>query len=388
MARKHMKRLTALICALVLALSITPISAIALQRDGTVSFKLDTVYSEPDSDVSVTLTLTGEYAANALTVFVDYDHELLEMIGDPVPGEVWDDISAANGLVQTNPVTQGRFGLMAITPNGEFSAQGVLFTLNFHVAADAEIGASIPLVLDVKQFTSYPVGGELTSIPFTQTNGAVVLSTDPQPEPIRFMLDSVYARPDTEVSITLSIEGAAAATALTAFVNYNSELLSLVGEPEVGAVWSDMIDHGGLVQTNTGKPGRFGFIGIVPQGDFCASGSVFTLHFHVSPNAEPGEIITLELEIKQFTYNNLDGSVISIPFNATNGSVTILDAPLPGDVDCNGIVQEADISLLVSYLMNYSPVISPQGMLNADANLDGKVDVLDPAAIWSIIIGG
>ena len=66
-----------------------------------------------------------------------------------------------------------------------------------------------------------------------------------------------------------------------------------------------------------------------------------------------------------------------------NGEVP--PAGLPGDVDCNGEVTMADVTILAMYLNGENPEISEQGMINADANQDGTVDIRDIAAIYAII---
>ena len=67
----------------------------------------------------------------------------------------------------------------------------------------------------------------------------------------------------------------------------------------------------------------------------------------------------------------------------------VFSSHILGDVDCNGLVEAADMSLLSSYLVNNPASITEQGMLNANANEDseGKVDVLDLPAIWEIMAG-
>ncbi|MBR4657891.1 MAG: endonuclease [Clostridia bacterium] len=60
-------------------------------------------------------------------------------------------------------------------------------------------------------------------------------------------------------------------------------------------------------------------------------------------------------------------------------------ANLVGDVDCDGDVDFDDVSLLSAYLLNSNTVpITAQGLINADCNGDGKVDVLDMPAICGI----
>ena len=60
---------------------------------------------------------------------------------------------------------------------------------------------------------------------------------------------------------------------------------------------------------------------------------------------------------------------------------------LVGDTDCSGTVEFTDANLLAAYLMNCGPNISAQGFINADANLDGTLDILDLAAICNIALG-
>ena len=60
---------------------------------------------------------------------------------------------------------------------------------------------------------------------------------------------------------------------------------------------------------------------------------------------------------------------------------------LPGDVDCNGVVDFADISLLSLYLSGESE-ITAQGEINADFDEDGVIGFSDVTQIYLFIIGG
>ena len=57
---------------------------------------------------------------------------------------------------------------------------------------------------------------------------------------------------------------------------------------------------------------------------------------------------------------------------------------LPGDIDCSGVVDMADISMLFSFI-NGSLPRTFTGLANADANGDGEVNVMDVTAILGII---
>ncbi len=63
-------------------------------------------------------------------------------------------------------------------------------------------------------------------------------------------------------------------------------------------------------------------------------------------------------------------------------------AGLGGDVDCDGLVTMADVTLLAMYLNGEDPEITAQGLLNADANGDGGADIRDIAAIYAVIAEG
>ena len=58
---------------------------------------------------------------------------------------------------------------------------------------------------------------------------------------------------------------------------------------------------------------------------------------------------------------------------------------LPGDIDDNGEVNMSDISLLFLYLNGAEPTLNEQGMLNADANGDGVISILDVSYIFSLV---
>ena len=58
---------------------------------------------------------------------------------------------------------------------------------------------------------------------------------------------------------------------------------------------------------------------------------------------------------------------------------------LLGDVDLNGLVEFADVTLLSAYLLN-ELTLSEQSLINANANEDESVNVLDLSAIYEIIL--
>ena len=79
--------LTAL--SMVLSAAAMPVSALTEPDNrSAVTFALDSVEAEPDTDINVSLTLNGEYAATALTLFIEYDPAKLTVQGNLNKGSV------------------------------------------------------------------------------------------------------------------------------------------------------------------------------------------------------------------------------------------------------------------------------------------------------------
>jgi hypothetical protein len=83
-----------------------------------------------------------------------------------------------------------------------------------------------------------------------------------------------------------------------------------------------------------------------------------------------------------------------VAFNYITGNLTVTaqyeeDVPpvtvLPGDVDCNGVVNMADLALAASYVQN-SGTVTEQGILNGDMNGDGAITAADLAALYQLIL--
>ena len=88
-----------------------------------------------------------------------------------------------------------------------------------------------------------------------------------------------------------------------------------------------------------------------------------------------------------------DVTVVQGTMGAANVTVTVTyteDEPitgnLPGDVDCNGHVDFADISMLYLYILGQSD-ITDQGRINADFDQDGNIAFSDVSAIYMYILG-
>ena len=183
---------------------------------------------------------------------------------------------------------------------------------------------------------------------------AIVLSTitipayaetgSPTTDDVVFSVENVTAAPGTDVSVAFNIEGEYESHALTAFVRYDTNMLSVVGNGIVqGNIWQNMIAGGGtIVADAVTRPGQVPFMAIMPTNPFSGSGTIFTMNFHVNESVELGTVIPLELEIREFYYMPVQQtSPTLIPFTSDNGSITAQVYHSVTFVDYDGTVLSA-----------------------------------------------
>ena len=183
---------------------------------------------------------------------------------------------------------------------------------------------------------------------------AVILSTitipayaetgSPTDNDVVFSVENVTAAPGTDVSVAFNIEGEYESHALTAFVRYDTNMLSVVGNGIAqGNIWQNMIAGGGtIVADAVTRPGQVPFMAIMPTNPFSGSGTIFTMNFHVNESVELGTVIPLELEIREFYYMPVQQtSPTLIPFTSDNGSITAQVYHSVTFVDYDGTVLSA-----------------------------------------------
>ena len=183
---------------------------------------------------------------------------------------------------------------------------------------------------------------------------AIVLSTitipayaetgSPTDNDVVFSVENVTAAHGTDVSVAFNIEGEYESHALTAFVRYDTNMLSVVGNGIAqGNIWQNMIAGGGtIVADAVTRPGQVPFMAIMPTNPFSGSGTIFTMNFHVNESVELGTVIPLELEIREFYYMPVQQtSPTLIPFTSDNGSITAQVYHSVTFVDCDGTVLSA-----------------------------------------------
>ena len=92
-------------------------------------------------------------------------------------------------------------------------------------------------------------------------------------------------------------------------------------------------------------------------------------------------------EVEGYTFTGWSGSYTNITadtviyaiYEEDAGTVTLL-----GDVNCDGRVDYADVSVLYCYLLNIT-TISEQGVANADVDADGSVNFADVTILYRML---
>ena len=143
--------------------------------ENAVRFEIETVRAQPGGSVSVDFNIDGEYEGHTITAYIHYDPTKLTLAqGGLERGEIWTQMLLNGGTVISDTTTvSGRIGLIAIMPGEAFSGSGTIFTMNFNVAEDVELDTTIPITIEIVQFTNYPSGGVETPIPYYTVSGAV-----------------------------------------------------------------------------------------------------------------------------------------------------------------------------------------------------------------------
>ena len=151
---------------------------------GDVIFSVGGVhYVAAGSQVSVDLTINGEYEANGMNIWVQYDAEKLTL-NSVDEGEIMKAIKDLGGMnildFQSIP---GSVRLGSMLPRDPVSGSGKIFTMNFTVAEGLEDGTEMPIEILVKEFFNMPVGEqENTPIAFFAENGSIVVGEAPVTE--------------------------------------------------------------------------------------------------------------------------------------------------------------------------------------------------------------
>ena len=208
-------------------------------------------------------------------------------------------------------------------------------------------------------------------------------NTTPPANAVHFTLSEVNAVPGSDVSVDFCIDGEFEASALTVYINYDADKLSIVGTTK-GTVWLDMLEMDANVMCNTSVAGSVRFMAIVPTEYFSSTGTILTIKFHVNEDVELGTDIPVELDMREFFISPIGGTDTPIPYTAEDGIIHV--NYMLGDVNGDGEVNASDVILVMRYGLGIIDLNDVQ-LAAADFNKDGQVNASDALAIMRKVLG-
>ena len=204
----------------------------------------------------------------------------------------------------------------------------------------------------------------------------------PCPEAVHFELETVKTKPGDDISVNFSVNGTYEAHGFRVFIRYDQSLLSLSTDKPLmhGNVWDQIVYNGGLANSDVASvPGQIGFAAIMPDAGFSASGTIFTINFHVSEDAAVDTVIPLTISVQEFNNFPSGGAETPIPFYVTHGNVEIPAYTL-GDVNDDGVINTSDAVLILRYSLGACE-LTGNALLAADFNQDGVINTSDALGI-------
>ncbi|MBQ4428191.1 MAG: choice-of-anchor J domain-containing protein [Clostridia bacterium] len=301
-------------------------------------------YVEAGEEFDVIVRVEGEYEAHGLNLQLNYDNANFTVLGT-ANGEVMDQMTALNGFALLDYTTiPGSIRLGVMMPTDPFTANGIIFTATFK-ASESIADGQYAFVPAVEEFINFPLGGENTPIdniayPAYVTVGEVVEPTEPPVEPTQepveptdeptnmasFTVDHVEAVPGALVPVTVHVEGDYLAHGLTFWLDYDAEKLT-VESVENGDLMNEVLDLEGFnvldYETIEGSI-RFAAVAPIPEQPFSTEGTVFTVYFRVSEEAQVGDVYELVANVTELVYMP-DSEEIAVDWESEDGSITIID---------------------------------------------------------------
>ena len=170
--------------------------------------------------------------------------------------------------------------------------------------------------------TDVPV--EPTDVPVEPTDVPVEPTEEPD---VIFTVDSVYnVVPGSEITVNFSLEGEYEAHILNAWLEYDSDILTVVSATK-GVVLTDAQDLDGMVTVDKSIPGSIRIGAILPDAPLTTEGVIVTVVFQVAEDFE-GETV-IEALINEFGYMPI-GETIAEPISCgvVNGVISVEDEPV------------------------------------------------------------
>lgn len=278
----------------------------------------------PGSTITLDFTVSGNYAAhilNARILYVDDDLEVVNVQAGPVLNSVED------AMVVLDYVTPGVISIGAIMPTEPMTAEGAVVSITFKVSAGFKVPTMLPV--EIVEFGYLPVGESFAEpVDYEVEDGLLTPAEGVTPE-AHIVMGSQYEVPGgTRITLPLTIDGNYEIHTMNLFLNYDADVLTVVGV-EKGEVLNSVEDAAVIIDYTT-VPGSIRIGAVMPTDGITAEGVIAYVTFDVAEDfAEP---TVIEVQVNELGYMPVgQANAEDINYTADNGIVTPVGIPGPSD---------------------------------------------------------
>jgi hypothetical protein len=301
--------------------------------DNFATFTMGSEYEVPGgATVTLPFSVEGNYAADTFNAYINYDANVLTVV-DVELGSV---IPEGAYIIVDYETIPGSIRIGAVMPDGSMTAEGVIANITFEVCDP--FTEETPVEIQINEFASVP-GTVAEPIDYEIENGVVtpveVGPTEPTPtEPVPteptgvvITMGSEYEVPGGSViTLPLTIEGEYEAHTMNIALNYDPEVLTVLGV-ELGEVLTSVEDAIVIVDYET-IPGTICIGVVMPTEGLTLEGAIVNVTFQVCDDFT--EATPVEVVVNELAYMPVGETIAEpIEYTAIDGIVTPVGEPNP-----------------------------------------------------------
>ena len=289
-----MKRFLSALLAVVMVLALAVPAMAEIQNHKVTPSETPSIFITTDKEeveqggtFTMTVNLSGDYQASALTIRVPYDSEKLEFVeGSIEKGDVLLAVQRAGGTalaeqggVQGSVVSSS---CMVFYPEGSsFNTTGTVFSCSFKVLENVAVDTVIEFNPDIDEFTMLEVGESIaTPIEHTTAGASITVAAPPEGVFINAVPSKTDLVPGETFTVELSISGDYAAGELDVKLPFDNTLFS-VGTITNGEVLEEADDLGHTIKITTPNNNTVRIRAYGGDEAFSATGVIATVEFTV-----------------------------------------------------------------------------------------------------------
>lgn len=309
-----MKRLCALILALMLLLSVTALASVTPSVDKTTVSAGDTVKVAVNLDAPIENVYGFDYR-------VYFNDELFDYVNaESVAGDAISGVQVSPNALTDNGSKYVKIQYYDTEGTGKTVNAGTLYTIAFKAKTDISEDSSAGFELKKKyalDSSSTPITGETVEVP--EDKAKLNVAVQPKSNDPLLKLSSATGEQGKEVTLELSVENNPGIIATMVELSYDSDKLELVKVEDkkvlTGYITSEYV---------TANPYKIGWDGTSATADYVDDAVLAICTFKIKEDAEPGETdVKLEFKTKFYDFN-LD----TVEFEIQNGKITITEPPV------------------------------------------------------------